>query len=266
MDRIRRTLIGALFRQDHDEKTPTPPPPDGGFRAWLQVAMGHLVVFNTWGYINSFGIFQQYYSEKLNRPPADISWIGSLQILLVYFIGTFSGRAIDAGYYRPVLASGLILQILGVFMTSFSNQYWQLILAQGVCQGLGNGLLFCPTIALLSTYFAKKRTVAISCAACGAATGGMVFPAMAKQLLGPIGFPWTVRCMGFVVLANAVFIFAFARTRIPPRKTGPFFELEAFKELSYVLFAAGTFLCFMSVYFAYYYVGIHLRICVFVRR
>ena len=24
-------------------------PPDGGLQAWTQVAMGHLVVFNTWG-------------------------------------------------------------------------------------------------------------------------------------------------------------------------------------------------------------------------
>lgn len=34
------------------------PPPDGGLEAWIQALMGHLVVFNTWGYINSFGVFQ----------------------------------------------------------------------------------------------------------------------------------------------------------------------------------------------------------------
>lgn len=28
-------------------------PPDGGIVAWTQVAMGHLVMFNTWGYITS---------------------------------------------------------------------------------------------------------------------------------------------------------------------------------------------------------------------
>lgn len=27
--------------------------PDGGVIAWTQVAMGHLVIFNSWGYITS---------------------------------------------------------------------------------------------------------------------------------------------------------------------------------------------------------------------
>lgn len=51
---------------DHGEKTPwvdpgqevslvlaeepVSPPPDGGLVAWTQVLMGHLVMFNTWGY------------------------------------------------------------------------------------------------------------------------------------------------------------------------------------------------------------------------
>lgn len=34
------------------------PPPDGGFNAWFQVFLAHLVNFNTWGVVNSFGVFQ----------------------------------------------------------------------------------------------------------------------------------------------------------------------------------------------------------------
>ena len=51
------------------------PPPDGGLLAWTQVLMGHLIVFNTWGYINSFGVFQTYYVATLGHPPSDISWV-----------------------------------------------------------------------------------------------------------------------------------------------------------------------------------------------
>lgn len=51
------------------------PPPDGGLAAWTQVIMGHLIVFNTWGYINSFGVFQTYYVATLGHPPSDISWV-----------------------------------------------------------------------------------------------------------------------------------------------------------------------------------------------
>lgn len=51
------------------------PPPDGGLVAWTQAIMGHLIVFNTWGYINSFGVFQTYYVATLGHPPSDISWV-----------------------------------------------------------------------------------------------------------------------------------------------------------------------------------------------
>ena len=57
----------------------------------------------------------------------------------------------DAGYYRHVASAGLGLQVLGVFMTSLVTNYWQLLLAQGICQGLGNGLVFTLTVALVST-------------------------------------------------------------------------------------------------------------------
>ena len=51
------------------------PPPDGGLVAWTQVACGHLIVFNTWGYIVSYGVFQTYYVATLGHPPSDISWV-----------------------------------------------------------------------------------------------------------------------------------------------------------------------------------------------
>ena len=73
------------------------PPPDGGLKAWTAVAAGHLVIMNTWGYINSFGVFQTYYATELSLPPATISWIGSIQVFLLFFIGTFTGRITDAG-------------------------------------------------------------------------------------------------------------------------------------------------------------------------
>ena len=241
--------MGSLNVQEPDIK-----PPDGGLRAWLQVLCGHLILFNVWGYINSFGIFQSYYVDALNSSASDVSWVGSLQIFFVYFLGAFSGRATDAGYLRTILVVGLFLQLLGVFMTSLATSYWQILLAQGICQGIGDGLLLCPVVAVVSTYFTTKRTMAISISASGGATGGLVFPAIAQNLLHRIGFPWTVRVMGFVILFNAVIILTFMRQRLPARQKGPLIEWKAFKELSYTLFTCGGFFCFWAVYFAYYYV------------
>ncbi|KAL8950090.1 MAG: hypothetical protein Q9222_003854 [Ikaeria aurantiellina] len=135
------------------------------------------------------------------------------------------------------------------------SRYWQLFLAQGLCTGLGNGLIFCPALAVLSTYFSTKRAMAIGIGASGSATGGLVFPVIVQQLLPKIGFGWTVRVLGLVMLVLQAVALAFVRPRLPPRKSGPLVEWAAFREVPYVLFAVGMFLNFWGLYFAFYYVG-----------
>ncbi|KAK6196495.1 hypothetical protein LQW54_011488 [Pestalotiopsis sp. IQ-011] len=224
------------------------------------------------GNINSFGVYETYYVELLNRSHADVAWIGSVQVFLVFFIGAFSGRLTHAGYFRPVFgkhnsavspmtessliaAFGTVLTLLGMFMTSLATKYWQLFLAQGICVGLGAGCMFCPALAIVSTYFKKNKMLAIGCCACGSATGGLIYPAMFQQLIGQIGHGWTMRALGFTTTGCQIVANLLARPRLPPRSTGPIVELAAFAEASYTLFAMGIFLVFWGVYFAFYYVS-----------
>lgn len=261
------TVARVLSRISTNASWNPGPPPDGGRAAWLcgmfpifsrwtidscnadysiNLALcGHLVIANTWGFVNSFGVFQSYYTSTLGRPPSDISWIGSIQIFLTFFVGTFTGRITDAGFFRPILFLGTLFVTLGIFTTSAATQYWQLILSQGICMGLGNGCLFCPAISVVSTYFEKKRSLAIGITASGSVTGGLVFPAMARQLLPAIGFGWTIRAIGFVQVGTLLLTNCFMKSRLPPRRTGSIVEWGAFKEAEYVFYALGMF--FVSV-------------------
>lgn len=134
------------------------------------------------GVFVSFGIFQSYYITKLQRKPSGTSWIGSFQIFLLFFLGIFSSYFTDTGYFRTLVLSGAFLTTLGTIMASICQSYWQLFLAQGVCVGLGNRLLFTPTMSVVSTYFHKRRALAMGIAACGSVTGGLIFPSMTASL------------------------------------------------------------------------------------
>jgi MFS family permease len=160
--------------------------------------MGHLICASCWGFITSWGAFQTYYSQHLlvNTPQSTISWIGSCQTTLIFLVGIASGRAMDAGYFHHLIVTGSILQVLGVMTMSVSTKFWQLLLSQGICFGVGAGLVFTPTTALLSTYFSSKRNVAMGISACGSCTGGLIFPSVVRELVPQIGFPWTVRILG----------------------------------------------------------------------
>jgi hypothetical protein len=202
-----------------------------------------------------YGFFQEYYVRTLDVSPANASWIGAVQMFLVHFLATFSGRAMDAGYLRQCITVGCFFQVSGALATSFGTKLWHFWLAQGIVSGIGHGLVFSPMISLYATYFNSKRVMAVSLASCGAATGGMIFPVVAYQCFNNIGFGWTVRIMAAIMLFNSVIIVKFTRSRIIPRSPPPWVDFSAFRERPYLLFSIGSFLIFEGIYFAYIYVS-----------
>ena len=107
--------------------------------------------------------------------------------------------------------------------------------------GIGAGFMFCPLLAVVSTYFHNRRALALGIGACGSATGGLIFPSMMRQLLPQVGFAWTIRTIGFIQLLTLIIALLLAKPRLKPRKSGPLVEWAAFKELEYTFYAAGSF-------------------------
>lgn len=114
-------------------------PPNGGVDAYLKVLGCFFICFITLGVASTFGSYQAYYETTLlpTYSSSAISWIGATQVFLMGLVGTLSGAFYDRGYAHPVLVAGLTLIVLGLFMLSLAREYWQLLLTQGVCVGLG---------------------------------------------------------------------------------------------------------------------------------
>lgn len=223
------------------------------------VGMAWLTVFSAWGYANSFGAFQTYYESTMDVSPSTISWIGSVQVWILFFLGAISGRALDAGLFLPTFMVGVVIQLIGIFSMSFSTKYWQIFLTQAVCTGVGGGIFFTPALAIVPTYFSKHRGIAVAIASTGNSAGGMIYPTIVRQLLPQIGFGWTVRVLGFMNLACLVVVLCFMRPRLPPRKAGPIFDISAFKEPPYAYFVAGIFFVTWALYFTVYYLASYGR-------
>ena len=258
VSRTRKTVVGlakTMTSRSNASILDPGPPPDGGTKAWIQALSGHRVVSHTWGMIATFGVFQQYYTQKLKLEPSAVSWIGSFQMLGHFALGMLTGRLFDAGFFYWLAIPGMLVSALAMFMTSLCTRYWHFFLAQGVLTGVGNGMQFAPVLGLVSTYFAKNRSVALAIMASGSATGGLVYPTVARQLLPRIGFPWTVRVMGFMMLAVGICYCMLLRPRLPPRKTGPVLELCAFNEIPYSVFLLAVFLIALGQFFAFYYIS-----------
>ncbi|OOF98852.1 hypothetical protein ASPCADRAFT_162625 [Aspergillus carbonarius ITEM 5010] len=231
-------------------------PPNGGLRAWLQVLASFFLFFNTWGVINTYGAYQTIYEETLlpNTTASTISWIGSIQSFLIMFLGVLSGPIYDAGHIHPLLYIGSFLIVVGHMTLSLSHTYWQILLAQSFCIGIGAGLLFVPSVAILSTYFTTKLPFVVGIAASGSSIGGVIYPIMLRTLQSEIGFGWSVRVTGFLALFGLSISCLSIKVRVLPSTKRKMVDLPAFRESPYTCFVLGMFLCFMGLYTPFYYI------------
>ncbi|KAF3762226.1 MFS general substrate transporter [Cryphonectria parasitica EP155] len=215
-----------------------------------------LAIASTWGYLNSFGSFQTYYETSMpDLAPSTISWIGSLQIWFTMVGGIFTGRLLDAGYFVPTFFVGAVLQVLGLFLISICTKYWQLMLTQGILTGVGGGIFFTPALALVATYFEKRRGLAMGLVTTGNSAGGMIYPIVVRQLLPKLGFAWTTRVLGFINLGALTVCVALMRPRLPPRKSGPMIDWSAFRDPVWNTFIAGWWLIMWANYYTFYYIA-----------
>lgn len=113
--------------------------PDGGLEAWLVVLGGWCSLVCSFGWINCIGIFQDYYQlHPLSEySSSTVSWIPSLEVFMMFFGGPIFGKVFDNYGPRYLLLFGSFFHVFGLMMTSLSSQYYQFLLAQGVCSALG---------------------------------------------------------------------------------------------------------------------------------
>ncbi|KAF5392910.1 hypothetical protein D9757_001067 [Collybiopsis confluens] len=173
--------------------------PDGGTRAWSPQPIFCVYVFPIDGVVNTFGVFEEYYSanQLSDQSLNNISWIGSLQLCLVLLVGCISGPLCDAGYFKHLIAFGGLLYFFCLMMTSISTrnvlgltEYYQFVLSQGLGVGLAQGLIFTPGMAVQAHHFKRYRTLVFGIFASGASIGGVILPIVLQRLFAQVGFGW----------------------------------------------------------------------------
>jgi MFS family permease len=240
-------------------KTPAGIPniPNGGLQAWLHVLGGFMLFFNTWGILNAFGVFQTYYESGalFTRSSSDISWIGAIQANMVLTVGFISGPIYDRGYLRTLLLVGSFGIVFGHMMLSLCTNYWEVLLAQGFCVGIGAGCLFVPSVAILPTYFNTRLGLAVGAAAAGSSFGGVIYPIVLYRLIDRVGFAWSVRVIGFIALGTLLIPLTIMKMRFKAPKARALIDWSAFTDIPYILFTVASLIGFMGLYTILFYLS-----------
>ncbi|KAK0435214.1 major facilitator superfamily domain-containing protein [Armillaria borealis] len=241
--------------------------PEGGLQAWLTVLGVWITQFSTFGYTNAYGVYNDFYVREymVNKyTSSQMSWVGSVQLMLVLSVGLISGRLYDTGYFYHLMIGGAILFIFCLFMLSLTQpgQYYQIILAQGFGAGLAIGLVYVPGISVVSHYFQCRRPFAMGVATSGSGLGGVIQPIMLNKLFhGPVGFHNGVRISAAFNAGLLLIAIPLMRTRLPPspRKGGNVFldMSRFFREGIYATTVAGTIITVAGLFFPVFFLQLN---------
>ncbi|KIJ37797.1 hypothetical protein M422DRAFT_781574 [Sphaerobolus stellatus SS14] len=232
---------------------------DGGRQAWATVIGGFLIVATTFGYANSFGVYQDFYTQSHTASSSAISWIGSTQLFFLQAMALPAGKLLDMGYFRATTLVGSLIYVFSLFMVSISHpdKYYQLYLSQGLGMGIGAGLLYVPSVAVQAHHWRARRALAM-----GSSIGGIIFPIMLNQLFkSRVGFHWGVRASAFIVLGMLIvanLLMSAKSSRAGPRVNPDIKGIIT--DVPYLLAILGVFICFWGVFFPYFYLQLFAMI------
>jgi len=174
----------------------------------------------SWGWINCIGVFQDYYMENLLKQysPSTVAWIPATETFFMLATGPIAGFIFDNYGPTRLLMVGTFLHVFGLMMASLSTEYYQFMLSQGVCSAIGACFIFTPAVSCVSTWFFRKRGMAIGLAASGSSLGGVLFPIIVSRMVKETGFPWAMRTCAFLILGLCIFAILTLRSRFPPTR------------------------------------------------
>ena len=222
-------------------------------------------------------MYQDYYETSflLSETPSTISWIGTIQGFILAIAGSITGPTYDRGYFRYLIFTGTFLVTLGTMMTSLCSSYYQLVLAQGVCVGLGAACFWVPSVAILATYFSFKRNLITAIAVASSSISArdvhisrklllttfveaIIYPIVFRCLQPTIGFGWATHVIGLIALVSCSISCAVMKPRVqPPTQPRALIDWSAFREGPFVLMCLGMFFTFTGVYVPFFYSPIY---------
>jgi len=216
----------GIEKHDHEDESY----PDGGLRAWLVVLGSFSLLFATFGFQTSVGLFQLHWSlnQLKEYSPSQIAWIPSVFIFLSLALSIQTGAIFDRYGARYILMAGSIGYTATFFLLARCMHYWQFMLCLGVLGGSSSAAIVTVGEGVISHWFKKRRGQASGFAMVGSALGGITFPLMLKPLLEKFGWAWAMQTVGFVILACLLIGNMFCGGRLLATSTSAVVDIRCF--------------------------------------
>jgi predicted MFS family arabinose efflux permease len=190
---------------------------------WVVVATTFLTMLATAGALGAPGVMIQPLQHEFGWQNAEIS--GALAIRLVLFgvIGPFAAAFMNRFGIRRVVASALLLIVVGVGLSTLMTEIWQLVLLWGIVVGVGTGMIALVLGATVATrWFSKRRGLVVGLLTASTATGQLVFLPLMAALTEQLGWRAALAVVVGALLLALVLVLLLMRDRPSDLGLAPF--------------------------------------------
>ncbi len=150
---------------------------------WVVVAAGALMGCVAAGSLFSLAVFLQPMSEATGWSRTGISMAMTLDFLIMGVAAFGWGALSDRFGPRPVVLAGAVLIGSGLAVASRATSLLEFQLIYGVVIGAAVGAVFAPTMATVTGWFDKHRSIAVSLVSAGMGMGPLTISPLASWLL-----------------------------------------------------------------------------------
>ncbi|OWF35485.1 monocarboxylate transporter 12-like [Mizuhopecten yessoensis] len=183
---------------------------------WVVTLSSFMLNFLVDGVCYTVGVFFPVFLKHFGGSKAKTMLLSSVINGLSFLFGPVAGASVNRFDCRKVTIVGIIIASGGLFLSTFSPNLDVMILLYSVVGGIGFGLVYTPTIIIVSYYFEKRRALATGIATCGSGIGGFVFAPLSVLLLETYGWRGSLWIITGIVLNGIVFA-SFYRSDYPPK-------------------------------------------------
>jgi MFS family permease len=186
---------------------------------WVMVALGALMTCVAAGAMFSLAVFLAAIQASTGWSRAEISSAMTLNFLAMGIAGFAWGALSDRFGARPVVLAGSVLLAVGVLLSSRATTPWQFEAAWGVLVGIATGSFFAPMMTVVTSWFERRRALAVSLVSVGVGVAPMTMSPLAAWLLTVTDWRSAQAIIAAIVVATLVPAALFVRSA-PAASTG----------------------------------------------
>ena len=189
---------------------------EGGY-GWIVVLASFMCVFVLDGIGYSFGVYLEPLIADLSVGRGMLSMAGSMQVGVYGLSSPLVAKIVNRyGERRPCIL-GAVISSIGLLVASLATDMTILLLGYSFICGIGFGLMYLPSVIIVSQHFLVRRSMATGIVLCAAGVGTFVVAPIAQLMLEQWGWRGSMRglaliCLSCIVCGATMSPGCFART------------------------------------------------------